>query len=405
MTPRKLTREAAELRRRAEQKLSEQPPQDGKLEADARRLLHELQVHQVELEMQNEELRLSRQVTENALGRYAELYDHAPIGYFTLDPNGEISQVNFAGAALLGQDRGKLAGRRFGLFVAEKDRPAFNDFLERVFAGDKKEACELLLSENCLPHHVLIEAGKDESGKTCSAAVLDISERKQTEEQRLAHAVRQRDMLVREVHHRIKNHLQGAIGLLRQKAHASPGLKSALDAAINQLSALAVTHGIQCGSVGGAPLLCDTVGEICRTLQGLSGRTVDWQIDNAGRGCRAVRITEKEAVPIALVVNELVWNALKHSPDDAHDTNVPAVSVRLVADGQSACLRIRNRLKENGAGFDYAGGRGLGAGLQLVHALLPLQGARFSYAPAESHEIEAELRLGDPVILPPETKT
>lgn len=400
----KRTPEAINLRSLAEKALSQRPPKDGKPEVDVHRLLHELQVHQIELEMQNEELRRAWEAAEKAFGRYAELYDLAPIAYFAFDCAGEIRHVNIAGAALLGQDRSKLSSRRFGQFVADKDRTAFNDFLMRVFAGEDKETCEILLAGIELPHHVLIEASKGESGQTCRAAVIDISGRKQAEEQRLAHAVRQRDVLVREVHHRIKNHLQGAIGLLRQQTEASPELKTPLDAAINQLSALAVTHGMQCGSVGAAPLLCETVGEICRTLQGQSGRAIDWQTDNAGKGFRPVNIAEKEAVPIALVVNELVWNALKHSADAPPGSQTPAVSVRMTADGQSACLRIRNRLREDAAGFDYAKGRGLGAGLQLVRALLPLQGARFFYTTAGPLEIQAELHLGDPVILPAATE-
>src|SRR4030095_15007613 len=74
-------------------------------EAEPRRLIHDLQVHQVELEMQNRELRESRELLEESRSRYADLYDFAPVGYFTFDSEGRIREINLTGAALLGAPR------------------------------------------------------------------------------------------------------------------------------------------------------------------------------------------------------------------------------------------------------------------------------------------------------------
>src|SRR5262249_50093797 len=76
--------------------------------ADLRRVLHELEVHEVELEMQNEELRGARTEAERGLARYTELFDFAPIGYATLSGSGTIQEVNHAGARLLGKERATL---------------------------------------------------------------------------------------------------------------------------------------------------------------------------------------------------------------------------------------------------------------------------------------------------------
>src|ERR1035437_763575 len=92
---------------------------------ETQRLLHELQVHQIELELQNEELRNSRAQVEAAASRYTDIYDFAPVGYFTLKSNGVITQTNFAGARLLGLDRSRLVGKSFESFVSRADRPAF----------------------------------------------------------------------------------------------------------------------------------------------------------------------------------------------------------------------------------------------------------------------------------------
>ena len=99
--------DATELRRRAEARLraakTEGTP--ARTEAEAQRLVHELQVHQIELEMQNQELRESRAEVEAGLERYTELYDFAPVGYLTLGRDGAIRQVNLTGARLLGVER------------------------------------------------------------------------------------------------------------------------------------------------------------------------------------------------------------------------------------------------------------------------------------------------------------
>lgn len=110
------------LRRRAEDALAGRPRRDPATEADASRLLHELQVHQVELEMQNDSLRQAQVALEEARDAYADLYDFAPVAYLTLAPDGLIAKVNLTGAALLGDVPGKLVGKQFALFVAPEHR-------------------------------------------------------------------------------------------------------------------------------------------------------------------------------------------------------------------------------------------------------------------------------------------
>jgi PAS domain S-box-containing protein len=176
--------DAAELRRRAEKFLREAATEEapGRAEADAQRLVHELQVHQVELEMQNEELVQARAGLEEALGKYTDLYDFAPIGYVTFGRDGTIRQVNLTGARLLGVERARLVGQDLGLFLVEPDRAAFNAFLERVVATRGKEVCEVaLLKKEEPPLNVSITAEVSQDGQECRAVMADISERKQAE--------------------------------------------------------------------------------------------------------------------------------------------------------------------------------------------------------------------------------
>jgi PAS domain S-box-containing protein len=168
------------LRRQAEQRLRQRPaagPRPG-IKADAQRILHELQVHQVELELQNEELKQAKAEVDAGLEKYTDLYDFAPVGYYTLAANGTIQLVNLTGASLVGVARSHLVGRRFGLLVSPKDRPAFNSFLHRVFARQTKQSGDFeLLSDSQPPRTVHIEARCLPSGMECRAVLVDVSQR------------------------------------------------------------------------------------------------------------------------------------------------------------------------------------------------------------------------------------
>jgi len=176
--------DAAELRRRAHACLQTQkPPANAPQSAhETQRLLHELQVHQIELELQNEELRNSRAQAEAAVSRYTDIYDFAPVGYFTLKNNGVITQTNFAGARLLGLERARLVGKRFEPFVSRVDRAAFNALIQQVFAAQAHQALEAELVRIDQPARTVhIEATLSPNGQECHAVVLDITERKQLE--------------------------------------------------------------------------------------------------------------------------------------------------------------------------------------------------------------------------------
>ncbi|MGA7180716.1 MAG: PAS domain S-box protein, partial [Thiobacillaceae bacterium] len=165
-------RDADPLRQRAERLLT--PSQSAVPYADMQKLIHELEVHQIELELQNEELRKTRSEAETNLERYTELYDFAPVGYVTLGPGGVIHQANLTAAKLLAIERGKLAGQRLGSLVA--DLPAFNAFLDKVFKNQVRESCEVILSGAGARRIVRIEATLAESGQVCRAMLTDISE-------------------------------------------------------------------------------------------------------------------------------------------------------------------------------------------------------------------------------------
>ncbi len=169
--------DAGSLRKKAEEMLkSKQVKAKPVIDVNVNKLLHELQVHQIELEMQNEELREAYEKAETALRKYAMLYDFSPLGYFTLEKDGTISELNFTGAEMLGDKRFSLLNSNFKLFISEESLPEFNRFFKRVFASQAKESCELVLGydKNRLCNVYVEGVVIDDYGK-CHLSVVDIS--------------------------------------------------------------------------------------------------------------------------------------------------------------------------------------------------------------------------------------
>jgi PAS domain S-box-containing protein len=137
---------ANELRKRAEKKLKSQKGIKNEiLGSNARELIHELEVHQIELEMQNEELRRTQLELEKSRNKYYDLYDFAPVGYFLLDQKGRILEVNLKGSDLLGLERGSLIKKRFTQFIVPAFQDSFYLFQKKVFKTKAIQTLELQL--------------------------------------------------------------------------------------------------------------------------------------------------------------------------------------------------------------------------------------------------------------------
>jgi hypothetical protein len=166
------------LRRNAEELLRKKQVKMEKLaiETDSIKLLHELQVHQIELEMQNEELIQANETAETALKKYTMLYDFAPMGYFTLDPECNICELNFTGAEMLADKRYSLVNSNFKLFVSEDSRSLFDKFFSKVYSKKGKESCEVKLGYDgnplCIVYMEGVVTGDD---RNCLLSVVDIS--------------------------------------------------------------------------------------------------------------------------------------------------------------------------------------------------------------------------------------
>ena len=176
---------SASLRQKAEKQLNQRSSKANNLvsETEMLKLIHELEVHQIELELQNEELVLANNKARAATEKYEELYDFAPSGYFALSRQGKILEMNLRTAQMLGKERSFLINSPFDSFIKKESRSVFLTFLEEIFQGKNNAICDVPLGckdDKCL--YVHLTGIISENSEQCLVTATDITERKKAED-------------------------------------------------------------------------------------------------------------------------------------------------------------------------------------------------------------------------------
>ena len=224
----------------------------------------------------------------------------------------------------------------------------------------------------------------DEADTQLLLVASDVTEQRAAERARLQAAIAQREVLVREVHHRIKNNLQGVAGLLKQNAVQRPELAEILNEAVGQVQAIAQVYGLQVGASG--PLvMADLLRAIAASVQRTFGR--DIAVEVAGEVPHL--LPEAESIPVALTLNELLTNAIKHSQGSE-------VRCELAVLGESLHIAIASAATL-APDFDLNQRRSVVSGLGLVRALLPRRSATLALV-QEGSEVVARLELRPPSV-------
>ncbi len=327
--------------------------------------------------------------------RYRYLFKLSPDAVF-VHRDGSILYANDAAARLFRAASAQaLVGRNWRTLVSPENWARVESRIAFLMSGEAAFLLPTELDFLTLDGWVIqVEATAARIVIDGAPAILtvarDITERRQAEAQRLTEARQQRDTLVREVHHRIKNHLQGLAGLLNQHKRKHPALQDPLDTVIAQITAISLIHGLQSGETDNDVRLFKLLKEIVSFHSGLATLA----FANAGKAycldC-AWRIADEESVPLALILNELFTNAIKH-----HDEPTEPVRIACVCNDEEIVVILHNagRLPP---GFDFSAGAGLGTGLTLLRSLLPRSGAALSFTCTDG-QVETRLTLSAPVV-------
>jgi PAS domain S-box-containing protein len=329
---------------------------------------------------------------EEAL-RIAAVAFESQVGIVVADANHRFLRVNRAFTQITGYGPMQTQGESVALLRSDQHSPAFYDTVWRdakhlgIWQGDMWIRCKN--GTDC-PARISISAVKDDVGQVTHYVgnLTDATDSQQQEQQRLHHEAEHRDALVREVHHRIKNNLQGITGMLRQFAQKHPEIAEPMQQAIGQVRGISVIHGLQGRASPSKVRLCELTGAIAEGVQDL------WQtpiVIDIPDGWQPRTIIESEAVPIALVLNELILNAVKHG---GRAVGHVGITLREGAQADAVQISIRNA----GSLANTAAPTGAPpCGLQLVSALMPHHGAHVLTA-QYGGDVVTVLEFAPPVI-------
>jgi two-component sensor histidine kinase len=315
-------------------------------------------------------------------------------GVVVADTTGRVVQCNAAAQEILGDDPPgaislDLWPDVYGLYHADRiTRLDYEDMpLARALRGLVVDRMEIFVRNGACPEGRILEmSARPLAGERGAVAVFeDVTQRRSIDVARLQRALAERDTLLREVHHRIKNNLAAVIELLLQHTRGEPKFQKIVEKVEPQLRAIATVHGLKAGTdntVRLGPLVKSVADNIAR----LHGAKVELTVSDA---LRALRLREEESVPLALVLNELLVNARKHG------TGVP-VQVRAATDGEAVVITVANRVADASRVPDMSNGNTQGHGIPLVRSLLPHDRASLEFEHA-GDRVAAIVRLAPEV--------
>jgi len=332
-------------------------------DVETKKLIHDLRVHQIELEMQNEELRASRNELELARDDYARLYNQSPIGYISLDKNGMVSKANQTFLDMVGSNM-NIKNRPFTDFLIDQSADIFMGRFGAFFRQPEGKIMDLVVRGPDRTIVARLSARREKAGESLLVAVIDISEQAKAEV-RINTLLEEKQLLLREVHHRIKNNMNVMMSLLSIQSDKmdNAAASASLDAARGRMMSMLVIYDrlyrsdnfVQISTRTYLSELLDMIRQQFESLHVVIDKNLDdFNMDSS------------VLFPLGIILNELITNSFKYA---FKNIGSGSLSVRLhKEEGETATLSVSDDGVGLPAGFSWQDSNGFG--FLLVRSLV-----------------------------------
>jgi PAS domain S-box-containing protein len=311
-----------ELRIRAEEALKNiRPPREAPDPSqlspqEIREMIHELNVYQVELEAQNDELIKLHNDLEAERNKYYDLYDLAPVGYFTIDREGTILEINLTGASLLGLERKMVKGKPLHKFITFDSQDICYLKRQQVLRTKVQQSFELKMKKaDNTEFHAQLECRPvcDLEGRIIHirGVIIDIN-RLMLAEAQLKNSLQEKELLLKELHHRVKNNLALVSSLLnlQNESAGNPSVDRVFESCRNRIKSMGLVHEILYNSedltkIDFSKYLKELLNYISHSYI-TEETTLTIRVDD-------IKMPVNKAIPCGLILNELITNAFKYA--------------------------------------------------------------------------------------------
>ena len=316
------------------------------------------------------------------------------IGVISLSAEGLILSVNHFITNITGYSQEELVNHDFNiLLLSENDTSSWLHH-HSVSQGHGFSLTLKNNNANLVFTHVFLKPVFNTNGQLelFICLIIDVSEKVKESTMILEQEKRHKKTLIREVHHRIKNHLQGLMGLIQNYELEHPEVKDILEKSRMQISSLAITYGLQGANDTGELYLCDLLSSSVKFCQQMLLTDTQEMMLSLPAG-KPFLLMEEQAVSVSLIVNELLLNAIKYSSQ-----SVEPIMVSLsITENKNAVVKIENCGSQLPPGFDFKNNRQLGTGLELVKTLIPDHMSLNLYN--SDSKVVAEFNLTNPLVI------
>lgn len=327
---------------------------------------------------------IKRQLTlielEDSQNRFFDLYEYAPDIYMTITEDGVIKLANKYAREFFTKNGSSIAGNSIFELLDANSIEDVKEQIKKMYRFNILESQIEFIRNKKLGDYAILDAkmrltpSTHEKKRYVRIVCREITKQKKESTRNLEHAQSQRDALVREVHHRIKNNLQNVISLLKTYARKNPNLQTIISDASSKIRSISEAYGLQSKSVNSAILVVDLVNSIIENERKLFltqfNLNVDPELKDDGI------IIEREITPIAVIISELITNAIKHGEKSG---GAAVIKVKLHKKLGSVYLDISNNIATDALNSPTFNKITSGQGLKLIESLLPPKGATLKH--------------------------